>query len=78
MQSRNFQFDMNPVHFKILSTRKLKHEYVFTGGLKTLSFQNYKLELTTRIQTRIAHAFFLSKLLLKILFNFFKKMIKTK
>ena len=78
MQSRNFQFDMNPVHFKILSTRKLKHEYVFTGGLKTLSFQNYKLELTTRIQTRIAHAFFFSKLLLKILFNFFKKMIKTK
>ena len=65
---------MNPVHFRILSTRKLKHENVFTGGLKTLSFQNYKLELTTRIQTRIAHAFvFFSKLLLKILFNFLKK-----
>ena len=52
---------------------------MFTGGLKTLSFQNYQLELTTsRIQTRIAHAFFFSKLLLKILFNFFKKIIKTK
>ena len=33
-QSRNFQFDINPVHFKILSTRKLKHGNVCKGVLK--------------------------------------------
>ena len=33
-QSRNFQFDINPVHFKILSTRKLKHGNVCKGCFK--------------------------------------------
>ena len=47
-QSRNFQFDINPVHFKILSTRKVKHGNVCKSVLKT-PFQKYKLELTIRI-----------------------------
>ena len=41
-QSRNVQFDMNPVHFKMLSTRKLKHGNE-SGCFKTLSFQKFKL-----------------------------------
>ena len=45
VQSGNFQFDINPVHFKILSTRKLKHGNASKGILKTL-FEKYKLELT--------------------------------
>ena len=49
-QSRNGQLDINPVYFKILSTQKLNMEtYVRASVLKTLSFQKYKLELTTRI-----------------------------
>ena len=47
-QSRNFQFDINPVYFKILSTRKLKHGNVCKGVSKT-PFQKYKLEFTIRI-----------------------------
>ena len=35
-QSRNFQFDINPVHFKILSTRKLKHGNVSKTYLKRI------------------------------------------
>ena len=35
-QSRNFQFDINPVHFKILSTRKLKHGNVSKKYLKRI------------------------------------------
>ena len=38
-QSGNFQFDINPVHFKILSTWQLKHGNMCKGILKTL-FQN--------------------------------------
>ena len=45
MQSGNFQFDINPAHFKVLSTRKLKHGNASKGILKTL-FEKYKLELT--------------------------------
>ena len=35
-QSRNFEFDINPVHFKILSTRKLKHGNVSKTYLKRI------------------------------------------
>ena len=45
-QSRNVQFDMNPVHFKMLSTRKLKHGNE-SGCFKTLSFQKFKLASIT-------------------------------
>ena len=52
-QSGNFQFDKDTVHFKILSSRKLKHGTVCNGILKTL-FQKYKLELTTSLHRSIS------------------------
>ena len=53
-QSGNFRFDLNPAHFKILSTQELKHGNVCKSILKTL-LQNYRLELAARIQTYIDH-----------------------
>ena len=60
-QSGNFQFDKDTVHFKILSSRKLKHGTVCNGILKTL-LQKYKLELTTSL-----HRSHLCKYLLRYL-----------
>ena len=45
-QSRNGQLDIDPVHFKILSTQKLKHGNE-SGCFKTLSFQKFKLASIT-------------------------------
>ena len=60
-QSGNFQFDKDTVHFKILSSRKLKHGTVCNGILKTL-LQKYKHELTTSL-----HRSHLRKYLLRYL-----------
>ena len=53
-QSGNFRFDINPAHFKILSSRELKHGNVCKIILKTL-FQKYGLELTQCIQIYVDH-----------------------
>ena len=53
-RSGNFRIDINPAHFKILSTQELKHGNVCKSILKTL-LQNYRLELAARIQTYIDH-----------------------
>ena len=60
-QSGNFQFDKDTAHFKILSSRKLKHGTVCNGILKTL-FQKYKLDLTVSL-----HRSHLRKYLLRYL-----------
>jgi len=52
--SGNFRFDINPAHFKILSTQELKHGNVCKIILKTL-FQKYRLELTQCIQIYVDH-----------------------
>ena len=46
-QSGNFRFDISPVHFKILSTRKVKHENVCKDIAKALFQKNTSLSLNT-------------------------------
>ena len=46
-QSGNFQFDISPAHFKILSTRKVKRGNVCKDIAKTLFQKNTSLSLNT-------------------------------